>query len=106
MTGDPLGPTLLALPAVVAALCLVAWWARRSGGRSLRRGAVAGELIALAGLVLAAVVRPSLHLPWSAEVLYCGLALLLFHHVALQLVALRPLRPRTGHPTATSPTIS
>jgi hypothetical protein len=91
MSAGPLGPTLLALPAIVAALGLVAWWARRSGGRQLRRGAIAGELVALAALVVAAVAQPSLHLPWASEVLYCGLALLLLHHVALQLLALRPL---------------
>src|SRR4029079_10026165 len=78
-------------PAVVAALCLVAWWSRRAGGRPLRRGALTAELIALAGLVVAAVARPSLDLPWSPEVLYCGLALLLLHHLALQLLPLRPL---------------
>jgi hypothetical protein len=91
MTGDPLGTTLLALPAVVAALYLVARWGRRAGGRTLRRGAVGAELVALTGLVAAAVARPALHLPWSAEVVYCGLALVLLHHVAIQLLALRPL---------------
>jgi hypothetical protein len=89
--GGELGPTLACVPAVVAAFVLLARGVRRRGARPMPRGALVGEWSALAALVLAALGHRALALPWAPAVLYCGFVLLLLHHVAVQLLALRPL---------------
>jgi hypothetical protein len=87
----PLRGTLAVLPLILAALWAIAHWSVRQGARPLSRTASAGELFALGALVLAILARPSLGLPWSAEVLAGGLALVLGHRVLRQVQALRPL---------------
>jgi len=89
--GGPLRGTLAVLPLILAALWVIARWSVRRGARPLCRTASAGELVALGALVLVILARPSLGLPWSAEVLAAGLALVLGHRILRQVRALRPL---------------
>ncbi len=87
----PLNSTLLIVPFAVAASWLLSRWGQRNGGRRLPRRVVAAECIALGVLMLVGIAHPALGLPWLPEVVFAGLALLFFHHLALQLLALRPL---------------
>lgn len=94
MTGGPLLQTLLLLPLVAAAWLGIARWARHSGARRLPPGVVAAEFAALALLAAAAAAAGGLGLPFAPELIYAALVLLLLHHVAVQLLALRPLLGR------------
>ncbi len=100
---DPLRETLVWLPALVAGwLCLE----RASGGRRLAERTRTGEALALATLVVLALVRPHLALPFSdalaARTIAASFAILLAHRTGRQLVALRPLLGGTlpGRPAA------
>lgn len=88
---DPFFGTLAILPLILAGFAGVHRRAVRQGARPLGRAGTAGELIALGVLVLLALGRVHLNLGWSDEVLAAGLALVLAHRLARQLVALRPL---------------
>lgn len=88
---DPLRETLVWLPALLAGwVCLE----RTPGARRLPALARAGEAVALTGLVLLALLRGQLALPFSdalaAPTIMAGFVLLLAHRVARQLLALRP----------------
>ncbi len=92
---DPLRETLVWLPGLLAG-----WLGleRARGARRLSHRARAGEAVALVGLVLLALLRPHLALPFSdalaAPWIATGLVLVLAHRVLRQLVALRPLLGR------------
>ncbi|HYU35216.1 MAG TPA: hypothetical protein VEW48_23945 [Thermoanaerobaculia bacterium] len=89
--GDPFRGTLAVLPLVLAALWAIARWSVRRGAEPLSRAGSAGELAALAVLVLCILARPGLGLAWSAEVLAAGLVLVLGFRAVRQVRALRPL---------------
>ncbi len=76
---------------------------RVRGGRRLAPAGTIGELAALALLVVAVLARPHLGLAAAEPVLAAGLALVLAHRVARQLLAARPLLGRGGSPRRPSP---
>ena len=88
---DPFHGTLALLPLILAALREIHRWGARLGGRPLDARATAGELGALAALVLGVLARPHLSLAGMDEVLAAGLLLILGVRVTRQTLALRPL---------------
>lgn len=88
---DPFRGTLVILPLILGGLREIHRWTVIRGGRALSIQATAGELAALAVLVLMAIARPHLGLARMAEVLACGFLLVLTVRVARQVVAFRPL---------------
>ncbi len=88
---DPFRGTLVVLPLVLAAFCEIQRWTVRRGGKRLSSPGTAGELGALAVLVLLALARPHLALARSEEILAAGFLLVLACRVARQTLALRPL---------------
>jgi hypothetical protein len=88
---DPFRGTLAVLPLILAALHEIQRWTARLGGKRLAAPGTAAELAALTLLVLLALGRPHVTLARGAEVLACGLLLVLACRVARQLLALRPL---------------
>jgi hypothetical protein len=88
---DPFRGTLAVLPLILSALREIHRWGARLGGRRLGVAATAGELGALAVLILLVLVRPHLSLAGMDEVLAAGLLLVLGCRVARQAAALRPL---------------
>jgi hypothetical protein len=88
---DPFHGTLALLPVILGGLREIHRWGARLGGRPLGAAATAGELGALAVLVLLVFARPTLSLGGMDEGLAAGLALVLTCRVARQTVALRPL---------------
>lgn len=88
---DPFRGTLAILPLILGGLREIHRWAVRRGCQPLSPQGTAGELAALAVLVLLALARPHLGLARMAEVLACGLLLVLASRVTRQAVALRPL---------------
>lgn len=93
---DPLRSTLVALPAAVAALAAIERAGRRAGGRRVAPGATLAELAAAALLAAVALGRSRLGLELPPELPFAGLALVLAHRVACQVVALRPLLGGAG----------
>jgi hypothetical protein len=92
---DPFRGTLIILPLILGALHEIQRWAARLGGRRLSVQGTAGELAALAVLVLLALARPHLALARGEEVLAAGFLLVLGCRVARQVLALRPLLGQT-----------
>src|SRR5436309_5802534 len=88
---DPFRGTLLLLPLLVAALGGIARWTAARGGRRLAAAGTAGELAAVALLVLLALARPHLALAGADAGLAAGFLLVLAHRLGRQIVALRPL---------------
>ncbi|HYN20925.1 MAG TPA: hypothetical protein VE078_08195 [Thermoanaerobaculia bacterium] len=88
---DPFFGTLATLPLILGGFAWIHRRAVRQGAKPLDRAGTTGELSALAILVLLVFARPHLNLGWSEEILAAGLALVLAHRLARQLVALRPL---------------
>lgn len=88
---DPFRGTLILLPLILAGLREVHRRSVRLGATPLAAVGTAGELGALAILVLLVLARPHLALARGEEVLACGLLLVLGCRVARQLPALRPL---------------
>lgn len=88
---DPFRGTLAVLPLILAGLHEIRRWTERLGGRPLSPRGTAGELSALAVLVLLVLARPHLGLSRAAEVLAAGLLLVLACRTARQAAALRPL---------------
>lgn len=100
--GDPLRGTLAFLPLLIAGFTELDVRIRAAGGRRISPLATGGELAALTGLVLAALIRPWLGLPERcATVIFCGLLLVLGHRVLHEVPRLRPLLgsrlPRRPH---------
>jgi hypothetical protein len=89
--GDPFLGTLLLLPFMLAAF----WWigreAVRQGAEPLSPRSTAGEITALAVLVLLALARPHLALGYADETIAAGFLLVLASRVLRQVRALRPL---------------
>jgi hypothetical protein len=89
--GDPFLGTLLLLPFLLAAF----WWigreAVRQGAEPLSPRGTAGEITAVAALVLLALARPHLALGYADETLAAGFLLVLASRVFRQARALRPL---------------
>jgi hypothetical protein len=88
---DPFRGTLVVLPLILGALCAIHRWGARLGGGRLGVASTAGELGALAVLILLVLARPHLALPAMDETLAAGLLLVLGCRVARQTIALRPL---------------
>ncbi len=91
LADDPFHGTLVLLPVILGGLREIHRWSARLGGRPLGAAATAGELGALAVLILLILARPHLSLAGMDEVLAAGLALVLGCRVARQTLALRPL---------------
>jgi len=88
---DPFHGTLAVLPLILGTLREIHRWGARQGGRRLEAAGTAGELGALAVLVLLVLARPHLSLAGMDQVLASGLLLVLGVRVARQTLALRPL---------------
>jgi hypothetical protein len=88
---DPFHGTLVILPLILAGLREIRRWTERLGGRPLGAEGTAGELTALAVLLLLVAARPHLALARMDEVLAAGFLLVLAHRLARQSAALRPL---------------
>jgi len=92
---DPFRGTLVILPFVLAGLREIRRWTERLGGAPLgAKGGVcgdAGELTALAILLLLVAARPHLALGRADEALAAGLLLVLAHRLMRNIAALRPL---------------
>jgi len=91
LVDDPCRGTLVALPLILGAFHEIRRWSERLGGKRLSPRGTAGELAALAVLVLLALARPHVGLARSGEVLAAGFLLVLGCRVARQVLALRPL---------------
>jgi hypothetical protein len=91
MADDPCRGTLVVLPLILGAFHEIRRWSERLGGKRLSLRGTAGELAAVAVLVLLVLARPHLALARSAEVLAGGFLLVLGCRVARQVLALRPL---------------
>jgi hypothetical protein len=89
--GDPFRGTLVILPLILAALWQIRRWCERLGGGTLGAGGTAGELVALALLLLLVWARPHLALARADEAIAAGLLLVLGHRLVRQTIALRPL---------------
>ncbi len=89
--GDGFRGTLVVLPLILAALREIHRWGARLGGGRLGVASTAGELGALAAVILLVFARPHLALAAIDEILAAGLLLVLACRVARQTVALRPL---------------
>lgn len=89
--GDAFRGTLVVLPLILGALREIHRWGARFGGGTLGVASTAGELGALAVLILLVFVRLHLDLAMSDEILAAGLLLVLACRVARQTLALRPL---------------
>ena len=88
---DPFLGTLALLPLVLGILHEINRGTAGLGGKRLSPLGTAGELGALAILVLLVFARPHVALARSAEVLACGFLLVLGCRLARQVLALRPL---------------
>jgi hypothetical protein len=88
---DPFRSTLVVLPLALAGLWEVRRRCERLGGAALGAGGTAGELMALAVLLLLVTARRHLALAWADDALAAGLLLVLAHRVARQAAAFRPL---------------
>jgi hypothetical protein len=88
---DPFRGTLVVLPLILGALREIHRWSARLGGRRLGAAATAGEMGALAALIVLVLARPHLELAGVDEILAAGLLLVLGCRVARQTLALRPL---------------
>lgn len=88
---DPFHGTLVILPLLLAGLREIRRWTKRLGGTPLAEAGTAGELAALALLVLLVLARPHLALARADEVVAAGFLLVLAHRLARQVAALRPL---------------
>ncbi|HEV7515242.1 MAG TPA: hypothetical protein VGR07_02980, partial [Thermoanaerobaculia bacterium] len=88
---DPFRGTLVLLPLLLAGAHEIDRWTVRQGAKTLAPGGTAGELAALGLLVLLVLGRSHLGLRRADEVLAAALLLVLFHRVARQAAALRPL---------------
>jgi hypothetical protein len=99
---DPFRGTLAVLPMILAGFAWLHRRAVRQGAARLGRAGTAGELAALGVLVLLVLARPHLNLGRAEEVVAAGLALVLAHRLARQVVALRPLLGERlpDHPSA------
>ncbi len=93
-TGDPFRGTLVLLPFLLGAFRSVRIRVEARGGRRLPRGSGLGEIAALALLVAAILGRAHLGVGGLEPVLAAGLALVLAHRLARQLLAARPLLGR------------
>ncbi len=87
---DPLRGTLVLLPFLACGFAALHAEGVRLGGRAIPRAVRRAEGFAVAVLALFALARPVLAEPPSA-VLAAALALVLFHRLARQTMALRPL---------------
>lgn len=92
---DPFRGTVVILPLILGGLREIHRWAVIRGGRELSAAGSAGELGALAVLVLLVFARPHLALARMDEVLAGGFLLVLAFRVARQVLALRPLLGET-----------
>lgn len=103
---DPLRPTLVALPLVVAALLEIGRWAEARGGRRTPPAVRRAEVVLLVALCLVGIGRGSLGFRYPEPVVSgwvaAGLLLLLVHRLGRLLLALRPVLGRrvTGPPPA------
>ncbi|HEX6901971.1 MAG TPA: hypothetical protein VF789_19790 [Thermoanaerobaculia bacterium] len=88
---DPFRGTLVILPLVLGGLREIRRWTVIRGGRDLSVRGTAAELAALGFLLLLILARPHLMLAKMAEVLACGLLLVLAARVTRQVLAFRPL---------------
>ncbi len=90
-SGDPFAGTLQLLPFLLGGFLLLHRWSERLGARPLGSAGSWGELIALGLLVFGVLGRGFLALAAGDEILAAGFALVLFHRVLRQTLALRPL---------------
>jgi hypothetical protein len=91
---DPFRGTLVLLPLLLAGAAALDRWTAAQGGRRIPGWAVAGELAALAGLLVLVLAQSRFRLAGADEPLAAGLLLVLAHRVARQLLAARPLLGR------------
>ena len=89
-SSDPLRATLVLLPLVAAALGALGAWAERRGGPGTRPAVAAAELGCLTALLLLALGRRSLGIPFATELVFAGFVLLLAERCARLVLALRP----------------
>jgi hypothetical protein len=89
--GDPFRGTLVILPLILAAFREIHRWGARFGGGRLGVASTAGELGALAVLILLVLGRSHLDLAAGDGVLAAGLLLVLGCRAARQTLALQPL---------------
>ncbi|MCH9648414.1 MAG: hypothetical protein K0U98_09250 [Deltaproteobacteria bacterium] len=89
--GGDLRSTLVAIPALVAALWAVDLYCRRSGGRGISRQTSQAQLVAVAVLGSLGLYQHDLGLELASPVLAAGFFFVLAHRVWRQLLAARPL---------------